>query len=354
MAVTFGNSISGRSGSSTANALTRRNDATLRYPYDWNAKSESTDRTVYWLQIVANEQQIIKSGDTLGTDTSFVNVENRGIIGQQVWLYLPGMSQTDSMNYETPDMGFFGRSAVELAQNQGGVSGVGAAIGEGLDQLASTTMDVLDGDKQVGVGTIAAGIGIAQAIPGGIFKGLGNIASRAYGISKDPHTIALFKSVELRTHEFDFTFTPKNEREAKQVESIIKFFRMSAYPVSVTSGDAGFSVSEEDEIEGVDESTVAAINSGAASEIDLAFIHPNTFSLNAWFYNAETDMLEPLSKKGVFYHECVLKSVNVNFDPQGDLSSRPGGYFPSSTMKLTFSEIETLKREDIRKRYSGS
>lgn len=326
-----------------------RGDAPLRYPLDWEATSKTTDQTSYWIHIQAQKQQVLKSESArgLGVDTSVVTNENAGIIDQHIWLYLPQMQQSDNMNYETPDLGFFGRSVVELANTKGTVGAAGQAIGESLDQAASAVVDIYSGQAP-SVGTIAAGIGIADKL-GSIGKGVGDIASRAYGISKDPHTISLFKSVQLRKHEFNFTFVPKSEAEAREVQEIIKFFRLAVYPIGISAGDAF--QGDFEEVEGEEGDPSASEVQSTTGGINLAYIHPNTFKLAAYFYNPDTGSLEPLSKKGLFYHECVLESINVNFDPTNELAARPGGHFPSSTMSLTFSEIETLRREDIREFY---
>lgn len=55
-------------------------------------------------------------------------------------------------------------------------------------------------------------------------------ASQFYGMIKNPHTALIFDGVNLRSHAFNWTFSPRNERESRTLFSIINRFKRHAHP----------------------------------------------------------------------------------------------------------------------------
>lgn len=78
-----------------------------------------------------------------------------------------------------------------------------------------------------------------------------NLLSASTGIAKNPFTEQLFKSVDFRTHEFSYTFIPKNEEDSKTVDDIIQTFRfymLPSYSVGGSTASAAMSFPYEFQI----------------------------------------------------------------------------------------------------------
>ena len=75
---------------------------------------------------------------------------------------------------------------------------------------------------KVSVGKYLGGDGTALAV------------KQASGVTLNPNTRSLFKSVALREFAFQFKFIAKSKKEADEVRKIIKFFRTELYPEALT------------------------------------------------------------------------------------------------------------------------
>lgn len=344
------------------NAVTGTNmpgrQESLYYPLERSPDNPRGDRTAYWLKIEALEQKTITAAENLGITTGIdvIREQNQGILDRTIWLYLPTMAQGDEISVANTDLGVMGRSA-EMAL-QSGSGGIGGAIGSSLaastDQMASTVSQLRQGATP-SVGTIATAIGLAKNVP--VINRASNTISSATGITKDPHTISLFQSVSLRKHTFDFDFVPSSALESLQVNEIIKYFRTTMYPVSLTAADAfvGDETISEGRSVSVGDTEVSSQSTSAgdlAGNLDIAFIHPNTFRLTAYRMDDDGN-LHNLASQGLFYKDCLLASVSTNFDPNNQMSQRPDGAFPNTKMSLNFVEVETMNRQDIREFYAG-
>ena len=328
----------------------------LFYPLQNVTDDPTGDRTVFWLQIEAIEQKTraalstVQSATGSGSLDNTFRTANEGITTKTIWLYLPNMTQSDSVNVNDTNIGVAGAVAAGAIQ-AGGVGQIVSAAGQSVDQLASTVSSIRSGAPP-SVGTIATAIGFAKDIP--IVNRATNAVSYATGITKNPHTISLFEGVQLRSHEFEFNFAPRNAAEARQVEAIVKFFRLAMYPHSLTGAEAfGDSLGSDVEVtegSGDGATTRSLTDEELGADVSLAFIHPNTFKLTALRMDKSGELVN-LASKGLFYKESILTSCTVNYDPSGSMSQRPDGSFPSTSMSLSFVEVETLDRNQIRQLY---
>lgn len=334
-------------------------EESLYYPLDRSPDNPRGDRTAYWLKIEAQETKTLTAANTLGLErgVEVIREQETGITTKTIWLYMPSMTQNDSIAVDETELGVMGRAAASAIQNsEGGImSGLGAAVDQGMTQMASTVSDLRSGNSP-SIGTIATAIGLSKDIP--VVKKVSNTVSATVGITKDPHAISLFQKVNLRAHDFSFNFVPTSAAEGQQVSAIIRFFRTVMYPVSVKAKDA---FPSDYEITGaVTETTesntdllVPGTTAGEIADVSVAFIHPNTFRLSAWRVNEDGEMVS-LAGSGLFYKECILEAVATDFDPNKSLAQRPDGGFPATNMSLKFKEIETLNRQDIRLAYEGN
>ena len=127
----------------------------------------------------------------------------------------------------------------------------------------------------------------------------------------------LFDAMALRTFTYNFTFAPRNDQEAFEVQRIIQLFRFHMAP----------------ELQGSQSRFLTL---------------PSQFDIHYMF----------LSKDGVasennFYNRiatCVLQNCAVNYTPNGVKSFEDGG--PTQTiMTLTFKEVELLTKDRIAEGY---
>ncbi len=146
--------------------------------------------------------------------------------------------------------------------------------------------------------------GLAAAAIGG-----NNILQRAYGELGNPNLELLFNAPTLRDFTFNFRFTPRTQKEAQDVRSIIKSFkRAMSVKRSVSS---------------------------------LILRSPHTFAISYVTSNKEHPYLNK-------FKECALSNCSVNYTPDGtymtygfgeDIDSRS---MTAYEMQLTFKELEPL------------
>ena len=76
-------------------------------------------------------------------------------------------------------------------------------------------------------------LGIA---PGISDTSLGRIAQLSVGAVKNPHTTTIFEGVNLRTHNFNFKMSAKNQNEANQIRRIIEQIKLEMHPKVALGG----------------------------------------------------------------------------------------------------------------------
>ena len=148
-------------------------------------------------------------------------------------------------------------------------------------------------------------------------EGTTELINKAFGQADNPYMEVLFDAMALRTFTYNFTFAPKNEQEAYEVQKIIQLFRFHMAP-ELRGGQSRFL--------------------GLPSQFDIHYMF--------------------LSKDGIasennYYNRiatCVLQNCAVNYTPNGVKSFEDGG--PTTTnMTLTFKETELLTKDLIAQGY---
>ena len=117
----------------------------------------------------------------------------------------------------------------------------------------------------------------------------------------------------VRSFNYEFTFSPRNEKESKAAKDIIELFRFHMAP----------------ELKG--------------NQMRYLTL-PSTFDIH-YMYQTSKDK----SRENKFYNKiatCVLTKVNVDYAP-GGVQSFESGAPVSTTMSLEFMETEMLTKEKI-------
>jgi len=142
-----------------------------------------------------------------------------------------------------------------------------------------------------------------------------NILSRATGSVLNPNLELLFNGPRLRTFSFNFTFTPRNEKEAETIKQIIRVFKTGMAPATSTS--------------------------------NLFLYTPDIFKLE-YIYNAEdingnTGQPHPYMNK---IKPCALTQFNVNYTPSSVYMTYKNGSMTQYTVQMQFAELEPIYQKD--------
>jgi len=229
-------------------------------------------------------------------------------------LYMPnGLKAEYGANYKSSDLGLAGVVAPDLA----GVSSI--------DQLVSQL-------KAAGTGaavrdSIADVLGVkAAGFVGGLVSGGGDVEGairKTLGKAMNPAVEAIFTGVDLRTYDFTFRFTPRNEDEFRTADAIIKLFKFHMLPERVPGQNIG-----------------------------RHLIFPSEFDIQFMFGGVENAWIP-------FTASSVLEKVNITYGPGGETQflqpiAVPGGKAPPPSeinMTLTFRETEIMTKEKIAEGY---
>lgn len=128
-------------------------------------------------------------------------------------------------------------------------AGIAEAVTKGVNvgALANTDFSSVSSDPAaaaaffVNGGLLAAAGGVAtkafggSGVLGGLISGaasqpVGQALSAASGTMINPHTTVMFTGVGLKTHQFDWTLSPKSAEESKTLKTIINEFRKATLP----------------------------------------------------------------------------------------------------------------------------
>jgi hypothetical protein len=222
-----------------------------------------------------------------------------------VALYLNNKPRTEyAANWADTDLGMFGGITSEAAKALGGIMTGG---GEGMAGRV---------DEALGALKTATGAGAALALTNAdrALSELGGGASAAVsafsGTTINPFKSQLFKNMNFRTFNFDYTFIPKNDREKEQVYEIIDVFKYYMHP---TLGEDGFFVSYP-------------------AEFQIEF-HYKDEGPNTHLFRTSS---------------CALTNMKVEYGGQDFITLKGTAGAPSEiSMSLTFLELELIYRERV-------
>ena len=221
-------------------------------------------------------------------------------------MYMPDtLNYSYSQGYEDASLGdelmgkilAAGKSSVDRLK-EGDVAGAGSSVFKSIG---------LEAAKGI---TDAAG----EATGGALF-------TAATGTVKNPMLEMIYKAPSFRSFTFDFTFYPRNEREALEVQRIIERFRFHQAP-ELVSGAGGF------------------------------LIPPSEFDIKFYYSGTQNPNIPPIASA------CVLERIDVNYAPNGWTAYEiPGENKPSLgrtgmpvaiTMQLQFKETTFLTKADFK------
>ena len=167
-------------------------------------------------------------------------------------------------------------------------------------------------------------IGALEGVSGGVFRQAGQAVGefvslagagdpvrftmKRFGTAINPRNEAYYNTPTQRTFSYTFDFWPRNEEEAIAVENIIMIFKYNSSP-GLASGDGLFSV-------------------------------PNYFKISYMFNNGENPHLHKIGA-------CFCTSVDVDYTPDGQMSTFASGQPVHTKMTVNFLEDRILTKTDI-------
>lgn len=133
---------------------------------------------------------------------------------------------------------------------------------------------------------------------------ISGLTSRIGGAIFNPNLELLFDNPQLRPFDFTFQLTPRDDKEAKQVKQIIRFFKQGM-----------------------------AVQKTAAN---LFLKAPNVFDI-IYMFGQKKD--HPGLNK---IKTCALQSFNVDYTPTGSYMTFPDGTMTAYSITLSFKELEPV------------
>jgi len=227
------------------------------------------------------------------------------IIGSVILPIPGGISDKNACNWGESSMnaGQAVMGAITLAGIEGGFAGAG---------------DVLrDIGKGIGKNTGDIKGAVANAFAGAATGTGGQLLTRTTGAIINPNLELLFTGPTLRPFQFQFRLSPRNKNEAKKVAKIIRFFKQGSAPIR--------------------------------GQNKLFLKSPHTFQLQ-YIFRGRGDDHAFLNK----FKECALKSVSVNYTPDGSYSTYEDGAMTSYQVTLEFQELEPIFNDDYEDQKSAS
>jgi len=261
-----------------------------------------------------NQKTSLIGGNSAATqtviDTSIKKITNKSFIkttqltSDAIALYMPDtLAYTYSQSYDNINLG-------------GGLAG----------KIAAAGVSAAEGYKEKGVGEAvgslakSGALGVGSAVSGLLGQEAGSVAFQALaGIAKNPMLELIYKSPSFRTFQFDFSFYPRDEREALEVQKIIERLRFHQAPELVQDAQ-GF------------------------------LIPPSQFDIKFYYGGVQNPNIPPMTTS-------VLTNIDVNYAPNGwSAFEVPGENQPSLgrtgmpvaiQLTLQFQETTYLTKQDF-------
>jgi hypothetical protein len=236
--------------------------------------------------------------------------------GNTMTLYLPpGISFADAMEFDEAEMGATGAALLAMAgSNKNGE--IVSFADAGYNVARAAVDSILSAFVNGGSADAArlAATRLARWAPAG--QKVEDAASTIFQTTTNPNKRMLFKSVLLRSFNFNFRFIPKSSQEAEEVKRIIKMFRTNMYPETFDIGVGG-------------------------SDIPFGYKFPKIFKIKLKHKGSEV---------GFKIKPCYLVNVSTNFN-NGSMAFFEDNNFTETDLSLSFREYKALNKQDIEDGY---
>ena len=259
------------------------------------------DRKKYdYLQVTAKKYKPSSFGGVEGM-TQDAESRNMASVGSVYLPMQPGLAESSNVNWGGETLNALDAALANISGSavKGAAEGLSQAT-EGLAGASKDAMKTLFGPGGIGKEEVAA-----------YFAGEAtgkNVFTRTTGKVMNPNLELLFSGPALRTFNYNYQFTPREKREAREIRSIIKFFKKNMAPIRKGK---------------------------------LFLESPNVFKLKYIFKNGDQ---HPFLNK---IKLCALQSFNVQYTPDGSYMTYDDGSMTSYTASMTFQELNPIYSDEI-------
>ncbi len=280
-----------------------------------NANNKSTDRggkfigryplnkdkkRFDFLQVTAKKY---KPNQFMGEGGMIQDAEDRNMasVGSVYLPMQPGLAESSNVNWGGETLNALEAAMANIAGST--VKGAGESFGAMAKGAIGGTQDAME--------TLFGQGGISKDDVAAYFAGEAvgkNVFTRTTGKIMNPNLELLFSGPALRTFNYNYQFTPREDREAKEIRSIIKFFKKNMAPIRKGK---------------------------------LFLESPNVFKLKYIFKNGGQ---HPFLNK---IKLCALQSFNVQYTPDGSYMTYDDGSMTSYTASMTFQELNPVYSDEI-------
>ena len=253
-----------------------------------------------YLQVTAKEY---KPNSFSGGDGMVQDAEDRNMasVGSVFLPMQPGLAEGTAVDWNKEDLNALDAAGANIAGST--IRGASEGFGEAAKGAIGGTQDAIE--------TLFGQGGITKDDVAAYFAGEAvgkNVFTRTTGKVMNPNLELLFSGPGLRSFNYNYQFTPREDREAKEIRSIIKFFKKNMAPIRKGK---------------------------------LFLESPNVFKLKYIFKNGGQ---HPFLNK---IKLCALQSFNVQYTPDGSYMTYGDGSMTSYTASMTFQELNPIYAEDI-------
>jgi len=280
-----------------------RRSTNLRYPLN-----ESHAVKYDYMQVTAYKHE----ANTFATNSigsGFADADERiGVSLGKVFLPMQpeGLADGNAVDWNQGTAGALEVAAFKAAQ--AGVSAAAKEEGNIISNVAKATMETGIAEGQ----SLLQNSGISNNDVASFFasRAVGNnsLFTRATGKVLNPNLELLFNGPRLRQFNYNFRFTPREEREAREIRRIIKFFKKNMAPQRVPS--------------------------------KLFLKTPNVFKLKYIFKGGRQ---HPFLNK---IKMCALQSFNVTYAPDGSYMTYDDGSMTAYNVSMSFGELNPIYEND--------
>lgn len=254
-----------------------------------------------YLQVTALKHTANTGGTNFGQG-GFAEAEERSMarLGSVFLPMQPGLSESNAVNWGGQEANAFQAAAFRVAQGTiAEPKGFGAKAKKLMSSAIDESENMIEGISRDDIAAYFAG----QAV------GNTSLFTRGTGKVLNPNLELLFGGPQLRQFNYNFRFTPREAREAREVKGILKFLKKNMAPIRMDGR--------------------------------LFLKTPNVFKLKYIFKNGRQ---HPFLNK---IKRCALMNMQVDYTPDGSYMTYDDGSMTSYNVTMTFGELNPIYQEDF-------
>ena len=223
------------------------------------------------------------------------------LIGSVFLPMQPGLQESNSVGWNQDSINAIQAAGANMVGSA--VEGASESVTEAAKGFATATGDEAKSLLKNVDSRDVAGYFAGQAVGA-------NVLGRTTGQIVNPNLELLFSGPSLRSFNYTYRFTPREDKEAQEIKKIIKFFKKNMAPKKGKKGK-------------------------------LFLESPNVFKLKYFFKNGEEHPFLNKIKK------CALQSCTVQYTPDGSYMTYDDGSMTAYELSLGFKELNPIYAEEI-------